>query len=198
MGWVDEKEQDSVQDRMYSPKFLALRGSSLFKFTAPPVGFHSACTRVTHSLCVVTDVTPLNRGGGNEWGFIQYHVLSKEKYFPVWKEGSGSAIIICATLIFHMIDGDHLMCLHSARLLGDYDEKDKPSMLLEMGRDWYMTKIVCSMWMCWYKWKMLMWVDGGTEEPACTEVKLLYYWQLTCEKYLGYLDCQMNWTVIYS
>uniref|UniRef100_A0A672GDV5 Syntrophin, gamma 1 n=1 Tax=Salarias fasciatus TaxID=181472 RepID=A0A672GDV5_SALFA len=37
MGWVDEKEQDSVQDRMYSPKFLALRGSSLFKFCAPPV-----------------------------------------------------------------------------------------------------------------------------------------------------------------
>ncbi|XP_053738766.1 gamma-1-syntrophin isoform X2 [Synchiropus splendidus] len=37
MGWVDEKEQDSVQDRMYSPKFLALRGSSLFKFSAPPV-----------------------------------------------------------------------------------------------------------------------------------------------------------------
>ncbi|TKS79735.1 Gamma-1-syntrophin [Collichthys lucidus] len=36
MGWVDEKEQDSVQDRMYSPKFLALRGSSLFKFSAPP------------------------------------------------------------------------------------------------------------------------------------------------------------------
>uniref|UniRef100_A0A665X0W7 Syntrophin, gamma 1 n=1 Tax=Echeneis naucrates TaxID=173247 RepID=A0A665X0W7_ECHNA len=39
MGWVDEKEQDSVQDRMYSPKFLALRGSSLFKFSAPPVSF---------------------------------------------------------------------------------------------------------------------------------------------------------------
>ncbi|CAF98462.1 unnamed protein product, partial [Tetraodon nigroviridis] len=37
MGWADEKEQDSVQDRMYSPKFLALRGSSLFKFSAPPV-----------------------------------------------------------------------------------------------------------------------------------------------------------------
>ncbi|XP_041098254.1 gamma-1-syntrophin-like [Polyodon spathula] len=37
MGWVDEREQDSVQDRMYTPKFLALRGSSLFKFTAPPV-----------------------------------------------------------------------------------------------------------------------------------------------------------------
>ncbi|GAA6085231.1 gamma-1-syntrophin isoform X1 [Tachysurus ichikawai] len=37
MGWVDEKEQDSVQDRMYTPKFLALRGSSLFKFSAPPV-----------------------------------------------------------------------------------------------------------------------------------------------------------------
>uniref|UniRef100_A0A3Q2ZM22 Syntrophin gamma 1 n=1 Tax=Hippocampus comes TaxID=109280 RepID=A0A3Q2ZM22_HIPCM len=37
MGWADEKEQDCVQDRMYSPKFLALRGSSLFKFSAPPV-----------------------------------------------------------------------------------------------------------------------------------------------------------------
>ncbi|XP_061652749.1 gamma-1-syntrophin isoform X3 [Phyllopteryx taeniolatus] len=37
MGWADEKEQDSVQERMYSPKFLALRGSSLFKFSAPPV-----------------------------------------------------------------------------------------------------------------------------------------------------------------
>ncbi|TSL82580.1 Gamma-1-syntrophin [Bagarius yarrelli] len=37
MGWVEEKEQDSVQDRMYTPKFLALRGSSLFKFSAPPV-----------------------------------------------------------------------------------------------------------------------------------------------------------------
>lgn len=43
MGWVDEKEQDSVQDRMYSPKFLALRGSSLFKFSAPPV----SCRRVS-------------------------------------------------------------------------------------------------------------------------------------------------------
>ncbi|KAJ8012197.1 hypothetical protein DPEC_G00066170 [Dallia pectoralis] len=37
MGWVDEKEHDSVQDRMYSPKFLALRGSSLLMFSAPPV-----------------------------------------------------------------------------------------------------------------------------------------------------------------
>uniref|UniRef100_A0A3B1J2Y6 Syntrophin gamma 1 n=1 Tax=Astyanax mexicanus TaxID=7994 RepID=A0A3B1J2Y6_ASTMX len=37
MGWVDEREQDLVQDRMYTPKFLALRGSSLFKFSAPPV-----------------------------------------------------------------------------------------------------------------------------------------------------------------
>lgn len=41
MGWVDEKEQDSVQDRMYTPKFLALRGSSLFKFSAPPVSAYS-------------------------------------------------------------------------------------------------------------------------------------------------------------
>uniref|UniRef100_A0A8C4RTU4 Syntrophin gamma 1 n=1 Tax=Erpetoichthys calabaricus TaxID=27687 RepID=A0A8C4RTU4_ERPCA len=37
MGWVEEREQDSLQDRMYTPKFLALRGSSLFKFAAPPV-----------------------------------------------------------------------------------------------------------------------------------------------------------------
>ncbi|KAG7256953.1 hypothetical protein CRUP_030953, partial [Coryphaenoides rupestris] len=37
MGWADEKELDSVHDRMYTPKFLALRGSSLFKFSAPPV-----------------------------------------------------------------------------------------------------------------------------------------------------------------
>uniref|UniRef100_A0A8C5EVT3 PH domain-containing protein n=1 Tax=Gouania willdenowi TaxID=441366 RepID=A0A8C5EVT3_GOUWI len=37
MGWADEREQDSLQDRMYSPKFLALRGSALFKFSAPPV-----------------------------------------------------------------------------------------------------------------------------------------------------------------
>ncbi|KAG7274745.1 hypothetical protein CRUP_006482, partial [Coryphaenoides rupestris] len=36
MGWADEKELDSVHDRMYTPKFLALRGSSLFKFSAPP------------------------------------------------------------------------------------------------------------------------------------------------------------------
>lgn len=43
MGWVEEKEQDSVQDRMYSPKFLALRGSSLFKFSAPPVSVHLIC-----------------------------------------------------------------------------------------------------------------------------------------------------------
>lgn len=42
MGWVDEKEQDSVQDRMYTPKFLALRGSSLFKFSAPPVSTYSS------------------------------------------------------------------------------------------------------------------------------------------------------------
>ncbi|XP_069477134.1 gamma-1-syntrophin isoform X2 [Ambystoma mexicanum] len=37
MGWVEEREQDSLQDRMYTPKFLALRGSSLYKFVAPPV-----------------------------------------------------------------------------------------------------------------------------------------------------------------
>ncbi|XP_071660230.1 gamma-1-syntrophin isoform X5 [Patagioenas fasciata] len=37
MGWTEEREQDSLQDRMYAPKFLALRGSSLYKFIAPPV-----------------------------------------------------------------------------------------------------------------------------------------------------------------
>ncbi|XP_029447118.1 gamma-1-syntrophin [Rhinatrema bivittatum] len=37
MGWVEEREQDPLLDRMYTPKFLALRGSSLFKFVAPPV-----------------------------------------------------------------------------------------------------------------------------------------------------------------
>ncbi|XP_066482413.1 gamma-1-syntrophin isoform X4 [Tiliqua scincoides] len=37
MGWTEEREQDSLQDRMYTPKFLALRGSSLYKFLAPPV-----------------------------------------------------------------------------------------------------------------------------------------------------------------
>ncbi|XP_029867916.1 gamma-1-syntrophin isoform X2 [Aquila chrysaetos chrysaetos] len=36
MGWTEEREQDSLQDRMYTPKFLALRGSSLYKFIAPP------------------------------------------------------------------------------------------------------------------------------------------------------------------
>ncbi|XP_043921428.1 gamma-1-syntrophin [Protopterus annectens] len=37
MGWVEEREQDHLHDRMYTPKFLALRGSSLYKFPAPPV-----------------------------------------------------------------------------------------------------------------------------------------------------------------
>uniref|UniRef100_A0A8C5PDN7 Syntrophin gamma 1 n=1 Tax=Leptobrachium leishanense TaxID=445787 RepID=A0A8C5PDN7_9ANUR len=37
MGWVEEREQDSLQDPVYSPKFLSLRGSSLYKFNSPPV-----------------------------------------------------------------------------------------------------------------------------------------------------------------
>lgn len=41
MGWTEEREQDSLQDRMYTPKFLALRGSSLYKFLAPPVSTFS-------------------------------------------------------------------------------------------------------------------------------------------------------------
>ncbi|XP_068093469.1 gamma-1-syntrophin isoform X1 [Hyperolius riggenbachi] len=37
MGWVEEREQDNLQDHLYTPKFLTLRGSSLYKFGAPPV-----------------------------------------------------------------------------------------------------------------------------------------------------------------
>ncbi|XP_023982841.1 gamma-1-syntrophin isoform X2 [Physeter macrocephalus] len=37
MGWCETREQDPLQDRMYSPTFLALRGSCLYKFLAPPV-----------------------------------------------------------------------------------------------------------------------------------------------------------------
>ncbi|KTF81562.1 hypothetical protein cypCar_00025109 [Cyprinus carpio] len=54
MGWVDEKEQDSVQDRMYTPKFLALRGSSLFKFSAPPCKTY-ACIVDSHLMGLTID-----------------------------------------------------------------------------------------------------------------------------------------------
>ncbi|KAI4565753.1 hypothetical protein MJT46_009128 [Ovis ammon polii x Ovis aries] len=37
MGWCETREQDPLQDRVYSPTFLALRGSCLYKFLAPPV-----------------------------------------------------------------------------------------------------------------------------------------------------------------
>ncbi|XP_075406789.1 gamma-1-syntrophin isoform X2 [Tenrec ecaudatus] len=37
MGWCEAREQDHLQEKMYSPVFLALRGSSLYKFLAPPV-----------------------------------------------------------------------------------------------------------------------------------------------------------------
>uniref|UniRef100_A0A673V8C4 Syntrophin gamma 1 n=1 Tax=Suricata suricatta TaxID=37032 RepID=A0A673V8C4_SURSU len=36
MGWCEAREQDPLQDRAYSPTFLALRGSCLYKFLAPP------------------------------------------------------------------------------------------------------------------------------------------------------------------
>ncbi|MBW00436.1 Gamma-1-syntrophin, partial [Eschrichtius robustus] len=36
MGWCETREQDPLQDRVYSPTFLALRGSCLYKFLAPP------------------------------------------------------------------------------------------------------------------------------------------------------------------
>ncbi|XP_048452081.1 gamma-1-syntrophin [Rhincodon typus] len=37
MGWVEDREPDSLQDKLYTPKYLAVRGSCLYKFTAPPV-----------------------------------------------------------------------------------------------------------------------------------------------------------------
>ncbi|XP_038665252.1 gamma-1-syntrophin isoform X4 [Scyliorhinus canicula] len=37
MGWVEDRESDSLQDKLYTPKYLAVRGSCLYKFTAPPV-----------------------------------------------------------------------------------------------------------------------------------------------------------------
>nr|KAF6300562.1 hypothetical protein mMyoMyo1_009040 [Myotis myotis] len=37
MGWCEAREQDPLQDSVYSPIFLALRGSCLYKFLAPPV-----------------------------------------------------------------------------------------------------------------------------------------------------------------
>lgn len=37
MGWCEAREQDPLQDCVYSPIFLALRGSCLYKFLAPPV-----------------------------------------------------------------------------------------------------------------------------------------------------------------
>lgn len=87
MGWVDEKEQDSVQDRMYSPKFLALRGSSLFKFSAPPVSLDSASVRLPptpshHKTSEFEiDVAQLHRG---IFSFDVY-VLLWEKMLSCWK-----------------------------------------------------------------------------------------------------------------
>nr|KAF6405686.1 syntrophin gamma 1 [Rousettus aegyptiacus] len=37
MGWCEAREQDPLQECVYSPTFLALRGSCLYKFLAPPV-----------------------------------------------------------------------------------------------------------------------------------------------------------------
>ncbi|EPY76330.1 gamma-1-syntrophin [Camelus ferus] len=36
MGWCEAREPDPIQDRAYSPAFLALRGSCLYRFLAPP------------------------------------------------------------------------------------------------------------------------------------------------------------------
>ncbi|XP_029325801.1 gamma-1-syntrophin isoform X7 [Mus caroli] len=37
MGWCEAREQESLQDRVYTPVFLALRGSCLYRFLSPPV-----------------------------------------------------------------------------------------------------------------------------------------------------------------
>ncbi|XP_075823219.1 gamma-1-syntrophin isoform X2 [Microtus pennsylvanicus] len=37
MGWCEAREQESLQDRVYTPVFLALRGSCLYRFPSPPV-----------------------------------------------------------------------------------------------------------------------------------------------------------------
>ncbi|XP_063144248.1 gamma-1-syntrophin isoform X2 [Rattus norvegicus] len=37
MGWCEAWEQESLQDRVYTPVFLALRGSCLYRFLSPPV-----------------------------------------------------------------------------------------------------------------------------------------------------------------
>ncbi|KAK2522233.1 hypothetical protein Q9233_010594, partial [Columba guinea] len=54
MGWTEEREQDSLQDRMYAPKFLALRGSSLYKFIAPPCKTY-ACVLESHLMGLTID-----------------------------------------------------------------------------------------------------------------------------------------------
>ncbi|KAM7319835.1 hypothetical protein ACRRTK_021518 [Alexandromys fortis] len=36
MGWCEAREQESLQDRVYTPVFLALRGSCLYRFPSPP------------------------------------------------------------------------------------------------------------------------------------------------------------------
>ncbi|XP_036035851.1 gamma-1-syntrophin [Onychomys torridus] len=37
MGWCEVREQEILQDRVYTPVFLALRGSCLYRFPSPPV-----------------------------------------------------------------------------------------------------------------------------------------------------------------
>ncbi|XP_042126855.1 gamma-1-syntrophin isoform X1 [Peromyscus maniculatus bairdii] len=37
MGWCEAREQEVLQDRVYTPVFLALRGSCLYRFPSPPV-----------------------------------------------------------------------------------------------------------------------------------------------------------------
>ena len=56
MGWTEEREQDSLQDRMYTPKFLALRGSSLYKFISPPVSIITMHCLPTKCVAVCNDL----------------------------------------------------------------------------------------------------------------------------------------------
>ncbi|XP_078254662.1 gamma-1-syntrophin isoform X1 [Rhinoraja longicauda] len=37
MGWVEDRDPDSLQEKLYTPKYLAVRGACLYTFATPPV-----------------------------------------------------------------------------------------------------------------------------------------------------------------
>lgn len=62
MGWCEAREQDALQDRVYLPTFLALRGSCLYKFLAPPVSVLSNILYFPH---IIT--TEWHQFSNNKW-----------------------------------------------------------------------------------------------------------------------------------